>query len=100
MAVAIRRLFSVGPVNDAIGAAGRRWVALFPMATNESPALPAGCASEVDGGWSRYASKTTKMWDEIVRTYESDGLFMAECAGTLVQNVNYEMSPPPHFEPA
>ena len=39
----------------------------------------------------RYASQTTKEWAEIVKSYEKDGVHIAETAQTLVQHVNYEM---------
>ncbi|XP_076625123.1 CDK5 regulatory subunit-associated protein 3 isoform X1 [Colletes latitarsis] len=41
--------------------------------------------------FGRYGSQRMKDWQEIVRAYEKDNLYLAEVAQVLIRNVNYEV---------
>ncbi|XP_015117127.1 CDK5 regulatory subunit-associated protein 3 [Diachasma alloeum] len=41
--------------------------------------------------FGRYGSQRMKDWQEIVRLYEKDNLYLAEAAQMLIRNVNYEV---------
>ncbi|ELT98163.1 hypothetical protein CAPTEDRAFT_19870 [Capitella teleta] len=45
-------------------------------------------AKNIFGG---YSSKRMKDWQEIIKLYEKDGVFLAEAAQLLMRNVNYEI---------
>ncbi|KAG7203765.1 hypothetical protein KM043_013788 [Ampulex compressa] len=41
--------------------------------------------------FGRYGSQRMKDWQEIVRLYEKDNIYLAEAAQMLIRNVNYEV---------
>ena len=41
--------------------------------------------------FGRYGSQRMKDWQEIVRMYENDNVYLAEAAQMLIRNVNYEV---------
>lgn len=41
--------------------------------------------------FGRYGSQRMKDWQEIVKLYERDNLYLAEAANILVRNVNFEV---------
>lgn len=41
--------------------------------------------------FGRYGSQRMKDWQEILRLYEKDNIYLAEIAQILIRNVNYEI---------
>ncbi|XP_014299530.2 CDK5 regulatory subunit-associated protein 3 [Microplitis demolitor] len=41
--------------------------------------------------FGRYGSKRMKDWQEIIRLYEKDDVYLAEAAQMLIRNINYEI---------
>ncbi|XP_063827654.1 CDK5 regulatory subunit-associated protein 3 [Ostrinia nubilalis] len=41
--------------------------------------------------FGRYGSQRMKDWQDVVRTYEKENLYLAEAAQMLVRNINYEI---------
>lgn len=41
--------------------------------------------------FGRYGSQRMKDWQEILRLYEKDNVYLAEAAQMLMRNVNYEV---------
>lgn len=41
--------------------------------------------------FGRYGSQRMKDWQEIVRLYEKDNVYLAEAAQMLIRNINYEV---------
>lgn len=41
--------------------------------------------------FGRYGSQRMKDWQEILRLYEKDNIYLAEVAQILIRNVNYEI---------
>lgn len=41
--------------------------------------------------FGRYGSQRMKDWQDILRTYEKENLYLAEAAQMLVRNINYEI---------
>lgn len=41
--------------------------------------------------FGRYGSQRMKDWQEILRLYERDNIYLAEAAQMLIRNVNYEV---------
>lgn len=45
--------------------------------------------------FGRYGSQRMKDWQEVIRLYEKDNLYLAEAAHLLISNVKYEV---PNFK--
>lgn len=41
--------------------------------------------------FGRYGSQRMKDWQDVVRSYEKENLYLAEAAQILVRNINYEI---------
>lgn len=41
--------------------------------------------------FGRYGSQRMKDWQEIVKLYEKDNLYLAEASQMLIRNINYEV---------
>lgn len=41
--------------------------------------------------FGRYGSQRMKDWQEILRLYEKDNVYLAEVSQVLIRNVNYEI---------
>lgn len=41
--------------------------------------------------FGRYGSQRMKDWQEILRLYEKDNIYLAEVAQILIRNINYEI---------
>lgn len=41
--------------------------------------------------FGRYGSQRMKDWQDVVRSYEKENLYLAEAAQMLVRNINYEI---------
>jgi hypothetical protein len=47
--------------------------------------------SEAKNFFGQYTNKIFKEWDDILKSYQHDNIFLAEAASILIQNVVYEM---------
>lgn len=47
--------------------------------------------AETKNVFGRYGSQRMKDWQEILRAYEKDNIYLAEVAQILARNVNYEV---------